>query len=205
LDVTTENGNGGRRKAGAKRHLVIAAVCTAAVASMVGLSFAVVPLYRLCCHATGYAGTTQKAEQASDPVLDRTVTVHFGANVVPDLPWSFVPEQRQLKVKIGENTLAFYKATNHSDHTITGKAEFNVAPDVVAPYFDKLQCFCVNEQRLEPGQSVDLAVSFYIDPQFVKDDDTKNLSELTLSYTFHPVEEPEKKLGQAEAGTAGGG
>ncbi len=203
--MTIENDKDGREKVAPRRHLAIAAVCTVIVASMVGLSFAAVPLYRVCCQVAGSAGTTQRAEKVPDKVVERTVTVRFDSNVASNLPWTFEPEQRKLKVKIGENTLAFYKATNNSDHAITGKAEFNVTPDVVAPYFDKLQCFCINEQRLEPGQSVDLAVSFYIDPQFVIDDDTKNLSELTLSYTFYPVQEPERKLGQAEAGTGGGG
>jgi len=203
--VTATNGNGGRQNAGAKRHLAIAAICTVVVGGMVGLSFAAVPLYRLYCQVSGHAGSTQAAEQAVDDVSARTVTVRFDSNVASNLPWDFVPEQRELKVKLGEPNLAFFKATNHSDHTLTGKAEFNVAPDISAPYFDKLQCFCINEQTLAPGQSADLAVSFYIDPQFAEDDDTKSLSEVTLSYTFYPVAKPEQKLGQAEVDTAGGG
>jgi len=204
--VTAANGNGGRGKAGAMRHLVIAAVCSVIVAGMVGLSFAAVPLYRLYCQVTGYAGTTQRAEKASDKVLDRTLTVRFDSNVASNLPWSFEPEQRRLDVKIGENTLAFYKATNNSDHAITGQAVFNVTPEAVGVYFNKLQCFCFTEQRLEPGQTVDMAVSFYVDPAVAEDDDTKDLSELTLSYTFYPVEEPQEPLGQAAGvgGTDGG-
>ncbi len=203
--MTAANGSGGRDNAGGKRHLVIAAVCTVIVAGMVGLSFAAVPLYRLYCQVTGYAGTTQRAEAASDKVLDRTLTVRFDSNVASDLPWIFEPEQRRLEVKIGENTLAFYKATNTSDHAVTGSAVFNVTPESAGVYFNKVQCFCFTEQRLEPGQSVDMAVSFYVDPAFVDDEDTKGLSELTLSYTFYPVKKPEKKVGQAETGNTDGG
>ncbi len=203
--MTAGNGNGGRERGAAKRHRAIAATCALIAASMVGLSFAAVPLYRIYCQTTGYAGTTQRAEKASDVVLDRTLTVHFDANVAPDLPWSFAPEQHKLEVKIGENALAFYKATNNSDHAITGSAVFNVAPEAGGIHFNKIQCFCFTEQRLEPGETVDMAVSFYIDPAFVDDDDTKDLSELTLSYTFYPVAEDQRKLGQAAARAEGGG
>ncbi len=203
--MTTANGNGGKERAGAQRHLAVAVVCSVIVAGMVGLSFAAVPLYRLYCQVTGYAGTTQRAEKASGTVLDRTVTVRFDSNVASDLPWDFQPEQRRLEVKVGENTLAFYKATNNSDHAITGTAVFNVTPESFGLYFNKVQCFCFTEQRLEPGQTVDMPVSFYVDAEFVKDDDTKDLTELTLSYTFYPVKEPQRAQGQAAAATAGGG
>jgi cytochrome c oxidase assembly protein subunit 11 len=201
----TANGNGGADGRAGKGHLVIALACAAVVAGMVGMSFAAVPLYRLYCQVTGYAGTTQRAEAASDTVLDRTLTVRFDSNVASELPWIFEPAQRRLEVKIGENTLAFYKATNTSDHAITGSAVFNVTPESAGVYFNKVQCFCFTEQRLEPGQSVDMAVSFYVDPAFVDDADTKDLSELTLSYTFYPVAKPAKRLGQVEAGETGGG
>jgi cytochrome c oxidase assembly protein subunit 11 len=204
-NVTMMNGNGERRNAGAKRHLVIAAICTLIVGGMAGLSFAAVPLYRLYCQVTGYAGTTQRAEKASDTVLDRTVTVRFDSNVASDLPWDFEPEQHKLEVKIGETTLAYYKATNNSDHVITGQAVFNVTPEAVGLYFNKVECFCFTEQTLEPGQTVDMPVSFYVDPEFVKDDDTKQLTELTLSYTFYQVEAPRKVKGQANAAAMAGG
>jgi len=189
----------------AVRHRAIAAACAVIVLTMVGLSFAAVPLYRLYCQVTGYAGTTQRAEKASDVVLDRVLTVHFDANVAPDLPWSFEPEQRTLEVKIGENTLAFYKATNNSDHPITGTALFNVVPEAVGVYFNKVQCFCFTEQRLDPGQSAEMTVSFYVDPAFVEDEDTKDLSELTLSYTFYPADQQKQKAKQAAASVADSG
>jgi len=203
--VTAGNGNGGRERQTVSRHRSIAAACAVIVASMVGLSFAAVPLYRIYCQVTGYAGTTQRAEKASEKVLDRKLTVHFDANVASNLPWSFEPEQRKLEVKIGENTLAFYKATNNSDHAITGTAVFNVAPASVGAYFNKIQCFCFTEQTLQPGQSADMTVSFYVDPEFVEDDDTKDLTELTLSYTFYEADKPQQRLGQAAVDGAGGG
>jgi len=203
--VTEANGSNGQKRPVASRHLAVAATCTVIVAGMVGLSFAAVPLYRIYCQVTGYAGTTQRADKASDVVLDRTLTVHFDANVAAGLPWRFEPEQRTLEVKIGENTLAFYRATNNSDQPVTGTAVFNVTPEAIGIHFNKIECFCFTEQRLEPGQSADMPVSFYVDPAFVEDDDTKDLTELTLSYTFYAVDAPKKKLGQAPAGETGGG
>jgi cytochrome c oxidase assembly protein subunit 11 len=179
-------------------------ICASIALGMIGASFAAVPLYSLYCKVTGYAGTTQRVEKASTTVLDRTVTVHFDANVAAGLPWTFQPEQQKLQVKIGENTLAFYKAINNSDHPITGTAVFNVAPDSVGLHFNKVQCFCFTEQTLAPGQAADLAVSFYIDPKFVDDDDTKGLSEMTLSYTFYPAAAPKQKVGEAAAAERSG-
>lgn len=182
-----------------KRHGAVAAACGVMVLAMAGLSFAAVPLYRLYCQVTGYQGTTQKAEKASDVVIDRVVRVHFDANVAADLPWKFEPVQSTLDVKVGENTLAFYRATNISDKPTTGTAVFNVTPDAVGPHFNKVQCFCFTEQKLEPGQSMEMAVSFFVDPTFVTDEETRHLPELTLSYAFYPVAAPKKPQGHAEA------
>jgi len=187
------------------RHGVVALICGVLVAGMVGLSFAAVPLYRLYCQVTGYQGTTQRAAKGSDVVLDRIVKVHFDANVAADLPWTFKPVQSSLEVKVGENTLAFYRATNNSNKPIVGSAVFNVTPDAVGPHFNKVQCFCFTEQRLEPGQTVDMPVSFFVDPAFVTDEETKDLSELTLSYSFYPVKTPKKVEGQASVATRGKG
>lgn len=193
------------KQATGTRHGVVAAICGLIVLSMAGLSFAAVPLYRLYCQVTGYQGTTQRAEKASDVVIDRMVKVHFDANVAAELPWTFEPMQSSADVKIGENTLAFYKATNNSDRVTTGSAVFNVAPDQVGVHFNKVQCFCFTEQRLEPGQTVEMAVSFFVDPAFVTDVETKDLSELTLSYAFYPVVAPKKPEGQAAVGSTGKG
>jgi cytochrome c oxidase assembly protein subunit 11 len=194
-----------RRPPASKGHGAVAGVCALLVLSMAGLSFAAVPLYRLYCQVTGYQGTTQRADRASDLVLDRVVKVHFDANTAAELPWTFEPMQSSLDVKVGENTLAFYKATNKSDRPTTGTAVFNVTPDSVGSHFNKVQCFCFTEQRLEPGQSVEMAVSFFVDPAFATDEETKNLSELTLSYAFYPVAEPRKREGQAAAADLGKG
>ena len=203
--MTETNGRDGQQAALARRHRATVVTCAAIVLSMGGLSFAAVPLYRLYCQVTGYGGTTQRAEKASGVVLDRTLTVRFDANVAADLPWRFQPQQQKLDVRIGENALAFYKATNTSDRPVTGTAVFNVTPEAAGVHFIKVQCFCFTEQRLDPGQSVDMAVSFFVDPAFATDEDTKRLSELTLSYTFYAAGEPQRKLGQTAASATGGG
>jgi len=204
--VTAADGKGGETGGAPRRDRNIVVACIALVLGMAGLSYAAVPLYRIYCQATGYAGTTQRAAKPSETVLDRTLTVRFDANVSPDLPWRFEPLQRKLDVKVGENALAFYRATNTSDKPVTGMAVFNVAPDNAGSHFNKVQCFCFTEQRLAPGQTVDMAVSFYIDPGWVVDEDTKDFSELTLSYTFYPAQKPKEPTGKtAASGTRIGG
>lgn len=173
-----------RRKAGRGRS-AIALALAALVGGMVGLSFAAVPLYRMFCQATGYDGTPKRAAAASNVVLDRTIRIRFDGNVASGLPWVFKPEQQTMDVKIGETALAFFKAVNTSGAPVTGRATFNVAPERAGAYFDKIQCFCFNEQTLKAGQSVDMPVTFFVDPKIVDDDDTKNISEITLSYTFY--------------------
>ena len=194
--VTAEHEDKATGSHSGRRHYGVAVVCSVVALAMVGASFAAVPLYRLYCQVTGYAGTTQRADKASDVVLDRSITIHFDANVASDLPWTFEPAQHKMDVKIGESALAFYKATNNSDRPIVGTAVFNVTPEASGLYFNKVECFCFTEQRLEPGESMDMPVSFFVDPEFVKDPDTDKLSELTLSYTFYQA--PETKLGRAE-------
>ncbi|MDH4982443.1 cytochrome c oxidase assembly protein [Hyphomicrobium sp. D-2] len=194
----------GKRPTG-RRDGAVALICGAIVVGMIGASFAAVPLYRLYCQVTGYGGTTQRAETLPTKVLDRIVRVHFDANVAKDLPWTFEPAQPWMDVKVGENNLAFYRATNTSDRATTGTSIYNVTPDSVGRHFSKVQCFCFNEQRLEPGQSIDMPVSFFVDPEFVSDEETGHLSELTLSYTFYPVTAPSKIGGQAGIATEGRG
>ena len=155
------------------------------VAAMVGLSFAAVPLYRIFCQTTGYGGTPQVAEAAPADVLDRTITIRFDANVERDLPWKFEPVQRVMEVRIGESALAFFRASNDSDEPVTGTAGFNVAPNVAGRYFTKIQCFCFTKQRLAAGESLEMPVTFFVDPKIVDDEGTKNISEITLSYTFY--------------------
>ncbi|MFD0988373.1 cytochrome c oxidase assembly protein [Methyloligella solikamskensis] len=167
------------------RHGFVALSLAAVVAGMVGLSFAAVPLYRIFCQQTGYAGTPQRADVAPDEVSDHTVNVRFDANTMPDLPWSFEPETNEMTVRIGASNLAFFKATNNSDEPIVGTAVFNVAPNSAAQYFNKIQCFCFTEQRLEPGESMEMPVTFFIEPKFLDNVSTKHISDITLSYTFY--------------------
>ena len=158
------------------------------VAAMVGLAFASEPLYRLFCQVTGYAGTTQVANvsQPGPDILDRFVSVRFDANVNHRLPWRFEPVQKMIRVKIGEQALAFYEATNTSDKPIVGTATFNVTPYKAATHFSKIECFCFTEQILLPGQTVRMPVTFFIDPELAKDSKADDLRTITLSYTFFP-------------------
>lgn len=161
------------------------------VFSMAVLVAASVPLYQMFCQVTGIGGTTNTATYAPDAsmIKDREVTVLFNADINGDLPWYFKPVQRKVKVKVGEEALIFYKAVNKSDEPITGVATFNVTPFKTAYYFNKIECFCFTEQTLQPGEEVDMAVSFYIDPEFVEDEDVDEIKELTLSYTFFPSDD----------------
>jgi len=183
-----------------RRHLLVAVACVALVVVMVGAAFASVPLYRLFCEATGFAGTPQRAEHGSEQSVDKTITVRFDANVTPGMPWRFEPVQATLDVKVGENALAFYRATNLSDHTVKGMATFNVTPEPAGGFFNKIQCFCFSEQTLEPRQSVEMPVSFFIDPGMLKDRDGRSISLIVLSYTFYPVEAKPGLAGKAGDG-----
>ncbi len=194
--MTAPPGRAEQNSTVARRHRNVAVTCAFVVVSMVGLSFAAVPLYRLYCQVTGYAGTTQKAEKSSDVVLDRAITMHFDANVAQDLAWRFEPVKRTMDIKIGETVLAFYRATNTSDEPLTGTAVFNVTPEAAGIHFNKIECFCFTEQTLEPGQTVDMPVSFFVDPAIVDDSDASYLSELTLSYTFYRKDAPVQNTGQ---------
>jgi cytochrome c oxidase assembly protein subunit 11 len=180
----------------------VAAFSSLIAVAMLGMAFAAVPLYRMFCEATGFAGTTQRASKASDTILDRAVRVRFDANIGGGLAWSFEPALRTVDVRVGENTLVFYRATNTSERPLSGSATFNVTPEVAGLYFNKLECFCFTEQRLEAGETVEMPVSFYIDPLIVKDKDARRVSEITLSYTFYPVERPKAA---AHAGDAARG
>lgn len=179
----------GRQTAVSHRHLVVASTMAGLVVGMLGLSYAAVPLYQLFCQVTGYGGTTQRAEQAPDTVLDRKITVRFDANTARGLGWKFQPAQRAIELKIGESALAFYRAENASAKTVTGTATFNVTPEAAGSYFNKIECFCFTEQTLKAGESTDMPVTFFIDPEMVNDPEAKNIQEITLSYTFFPAKE----------------
>ncbi|MGE5548581.1 MAG: cytochrome c oxidase assembly protein [Solirubrobacterales bacterium] len=169
-----------------KHATVLASV--AAVAAMAGLVGASVPLYNLYCRVTGAGGTTQVQAAAPATASERTVTVRFDASTAKGLPWRFQPEQKQVTLKLGEQGLAFFTATNTSNRPITGTATFNVMPAKAGRYFDKIQCFCFSEQRLEPGQTVSMPVSFYVDPALADDEFANEVTTITLSYTFFEAE-----------------
>lgn len=157
------------------------------VATMIGLAFASVPLYRAFCQLTGFAGTPLRAEKAPGAIPGE-VGIRFDANVHPGLPWRFEPMQTTVRVKPGARTQIFYRAQNLSARAWTGQAVFNVTPDQVGKYFKKIACFCFTEQTLAAGQKVDMPVVFFVDPKFATDPDTRGIDEITLSYTFYPVE-----------------
>ena len=182
------------------RHGVVALALAGLVATMLGLAFASVPLYRLFCQATGYGGVPQRADRAPNEILDRTIRIRFDANVDRSLPWTFVPDQRVMDVKIGDTALAFFKATNNTDAAVTGRAIFNVAPELAGRYFTKIECFCFKQQTLVAHASAEMPVTFFVDPKIVDDEDTKSISEITLSYTFY---RSDKEPGIAAAPPAG--
>jgi len=155
---------------------------------MVGLAFASVPLYQLFCQVTGYGGTPNTAELKTVPLSDKTITVQFDANVNRDLPWRFRPAQREVRVRGGEPTEIAYLAKNNSDGPITGTATFNVTPYKAGPYFSKVDCFCFTEQLLKPGEQASLPVTFYVDPEIFTDPNTRDVKNITLSYTFFRAE-----------------
>jgi cytochrome c oxidase assembly protein subunit 11 len=170
----------------------------AVVVGMVGLSFASVPLYRVICQATGLGGTTQRAAAAPKEVADALITVRFDAETAPDLGWEFRPLTEEKLVHPGEQTEVFFRAVNRGTDPVTGRATYNVTPAKSGIYFDKLQCFCFTEQRLLPGESRDMGVSFFVDPDVLRDPDTSEVRTITLSYTMFRAPEPKA----SEAGAA---
>ncbi len=162
------------------------------------LAYASVPLYQLFCQITGYGGTTQIAETVSTSVTDRIVTIRFDGTVNPSLNWNFAPVQRSFKLRVGENALAHYQARNRGTEAIVGTATFNVTPDKVGQYFNKVACFCFTEQVLQPGQMVDMPVSFFIDPEIGNDPNLDDVSTITLSYTFFEAEDQSLALARRD-------
>ena len=157
------------------------------IAGMIALVAVTPTLYRAFCEATGFNGTTQRADKAPGAVAGQ-IGVRFDANTHPGLPWRFEPEQTTVRIKPGAQTKIFYRAQNLSARPWTGQAVYNVSPDTVGKYFKKIQCFCFSEQTLKAGETVDMPVVFFVDPAIKKDPDTKDIDEITLSYTFYPVE-----------------
>lgn len=167
------------------------ALSVAALAcGMLMLAYASVPLYRLFCQVTGFGGTTMRADAVPGQVLERSLTIRFNADIDKDLPWNFKPSHPSLHVKIGESALTSYRVTNRADAFTTGHATYNVVPEAAGAYFNKVECFCFQNQTLKPNQLADLPVSFFIDPAIAKDPNLKDLTTITLSYTFFAAKNP---------------
>lgn len=173
-----------------RSNRTVAIACASFFVCMIGVAYASVPLYRIFCQVTGYGGTTQRVDQYSDTILDRTVKVRFDANTSNALPWDFKPEQREITIRIGETTMVKYDARNLFDEPTYGRASFNVAPARAGAYFNKVECFCFSDTTLQPGESMEMPVVFFVDPEIVNDPDLKDVKTITLSYTFFPIEKP---------------
>lgn len=182
-----------------RRNRLILGTLFGMVAGMIGLTYASVPLYTLFCSVTGFGGTTQRAEQAAARVVDRKVTIRFNADTNSALPWSFKPEQKELVLKLGETGFAAYRAENRAGKPTVGTAVYNVTPEKAGAYFNKIQCFCFDEQILEPGQVVDMPVTFFVDPSMADDPNMDDVTTITLSYTFFRAKDSEAKLAQHTA------
>lgn len=189
----------------ASKNGKVALICVAAMAAMTGMGFAAVPLYRAFCQVTGFDGTVGRADAAPETarILDRTIDIRFDSNV-RDLPWTFKAEQVSQTVRIGETAIAHFKVTNNGKVPMAGQATFNVLPETTGAYFKKVQCFCFEEQTLDPGETMDFPVVYFVDPEFAADPETKGKQEITLSYTFFPSKDGEitqtaaKTLGEAQ-------
>lgn len=195
--------SGARDSANRRTALAMGAI----VVAMAGLAFAAVPLYRVFCQVTGYGGTTQRAETAPAEIGQRVVTVRFNADVAgQDLPWDFrVPDESHVQVHVGEDRLVYFHARNVGSQPSVGVATFNVTPFKAGPYFKKIACFCFNEQTLNPGESVDMGVSFFVDPAIDKDPNLRDVATITLSYTFFRAKDEKARLSNLSSAPAGDG
>jgi len=187
-EPTRDDREAAPRRARLGRDTMVAAACGLFVALMVGAAYAAVPFYNWFCRVTGFNGTTQVAVAGpTGAPLERKVTVRFDANVSGGLPWKFEPEQTEIQVRIGEVVTAYYTVTNQAARATAGQASYNVAPLTAGAHFQKINCFCFTEQTMAPGEKREMAVVFYIDPSIVNDPDNRNVSAITLSYTFFPL------------------
>ncbi|MGB2201471.1 MAG: cytochrome c oxidase assembly protein [Pseudooceanicola atlanticus] len=171
------------------------------VTVMASLGFASVPLYDLFCRVTGFGGVTQEADAASDEILDETIKVRFDASLDRNMPWEFKPLQREMELRIGETGLAFYEAYNPTNRPVAGSASYNVYPYEAGGFFTKIDCFCFEEQVLQPGERVEMPVTFYVDPEMVEDRDAKYVQTITLGYTFYEIDLPDRQAALETDGT----
>jgi cytochrome c oxidase assembly protein subunit 11 len=183
------------------RNAILGWAVSAAIFGMVGMSFAAVPLYRLFCAATGYGGTPNIGSAVAPGSTGQSVRIRFNADTSPGLPWTFAPEQLEVALNLGDEKVAFYRATNLSDRPTTGMALYNVTPEKVGKYFHKTACFCFSKQTLSANQSMEFPVSFWVDPSIRNDPNTADVKVITLSYTFfHSLEDAETSGALAKAG-----
>ncbi len=174
-----------------------AALLVGVVVLMASLSFAAVPFYNWFCKVTGFGGVTSVAKAAPGKVLDQRILVRFDASLDAGMPWQFKPEQREISLRIGEVGMAYFVATNPTDRVIAGRAAYNVTPDAAGGYFTKIACFCFTEQVLQPGETVRMPVSFFVDPRIMDDPEGKLVPEITLSYTFYEIPLPQAQAALA--------
>jgi cytochrome c oxidase assembly protein subunit 11 len=204
LSSATSRQAGEIKGAAGRRDIVVAAACGVFVAFMVGMAYASVPLYSWFCRTTGFGGVPQVATVAPAHISDRKITVRFDANVGAGLPWRFAPERTSVEVRLGEVITVYYTAANLSKQETAGQAAYNVAPTTVGAYFTKINCFCFTEQHLAPGETREMAVVFYVDPELMKDSDQDDLNTITLSYTFFPLRPTPRKGGVADGASPAG-
>jgi cytochrome c oxidase assembly protein subunit 11 len=186
---------------GGRRNTFLAGVIFVVMIGMVGMSFAAIPLYRLFCAATGYGGTPNIGLAAAPGSNGETIRVRFNADINPDLPWTFAPDQLEISLKVGDEQVAFYHATNKSSRPVTGMALYNVTPEKVGKFFHKTACFCFNKQTLSSKQTMEFPVSFWVDPAIRTDPNTTDVKVITLSYTFfRSLDDAAKSGALAKAG-----
>ncbi len=173
------------------------------VVTMGALAWASVPFYDWFCRVTGFGGVTGVAAAGSDEILDQTIKVRFDGSLSRDMPWEFKPEVREMELRIGETGLAFFEAYNPTDRPVAGQASYNVTPYEAGGFFEKIECFCFTEQVLQPGERVDMPVTFFVDPAIVTDRDAKYTKVITLSYTFYEIDLPEKQAALAQDNETG--
>jgi len=171
-----------------RRNGAVLGALVGVVLTMVGLSFAAVPLYRVFCQVTGFGGTTQRVAQGAGKVVNRTIEIRFNTDVDNELPWDFHPNQRSITLKVGETGMATFHAHNKGAAKIVGTAVYNVTPEKAGIYFDKIQCFCFTQQMLRPQESADLPVAFFVDPAIAQDRNLDEVTVITLSYKFYKAQ-----------------
>jgi cytochrome c oxidase assembly protein subunit 11 len=186
-----------RRGHSRSRDFLVAFACGGFVAAMAGLSYAAVPLYSWFCRTTGFGGTTQVASSLPTRTSGRMITVRFDSNVAAGLPWRFRPERNSIDLRLGQVVTVYYSVTNVSNRVTVGQAGYNVSPPTTGIYFEKINCFCFSQQRLDPGERRDMAVVFYVDPKLAKDSEQDLVSTITLSYTFYPVRQDAQSAGKS--------